>query len=272
VTSAASSANQSARQVATSRPVKMGARVGIVAYGILHVLIAWLALQIAFGQGGQRADQNGAFQTLAQGTGGRILLWILVVGFVAACLWRLELAVWGYSYVHDTKKQVRRRVSSGAKAVLFAVLAFLAGRTATGGGSSGQQQQATAGVLGMPGGQFLVGLAGLAILGLGIYKIIRGWKKKFTEDMDLPADHKARMLAIRSGQVGYVGRGIVTCVVGILVLAAAISFNPGEAAGLDAALKTLAAQPFGPYLLMLVALGFLSFGVFCAFDARYHRV
>ena len=272
MTSAASSANQSARQVANSQPVKVGARVGIVAYGITHVLIAWLALQIAFGQTGQRADQNGAFQTIAQGTGGRVLLWILVVGFVAACLWRLELAIWGYSYVQDTKKQVRERVSSGGKAVLFAVLAFLAGQTAAGSGGGGGQQQATAGVLGMPGGQFLVGIAGLAILGLGIYKMVRGWKKKFTEDMDLPSDQKARMVAVRSGQVGYVGRGIVTCIVGILVLFAAIQFNPGEAGGLDAALKTLAAQPFGPYLLMLVALGFLSFGVFCAFDARYHRV
>jgi hypothetical protein len=90
--------------------------------------------------------------------------------------------------------------------------------------------------------------------------------------MDLPADQKARQAAVRSGQVGYIARGIVACIIGVLVMVAAFRHNPGEAGGLDAALKTLAAQPFGPYLLMLVSFGFLAFGVFCAFDARYHRI
>lgn len=273
VTSAASSANQSARQVAQSRPVKVLARVGILAYGVTHLLIAWLALQIAFGNSGQQADQNGAFQTLAQQPFGQVLLWVLVVGFVAAALWRLEQAIWGYSYIDDKKKLAREKGTSAAKAVLFVVLAYLAGSTAAGNSSGGgQQQQATAGVLGLPGGQFLVGLAGLIIIGVGIYKIVRGWKTKFTEDMDLPSDKKARTTAIRAGQAGYIGRGAVTSVVGILVVLAAVQYNPGEAGGLDAALKTLAAQPFGPFLLILVALGFAAFAVFSAFDAKYHKV
>jgi len=273
VTSAGQSANQSARQVANSRPVKIGARVGILAYGITHILIGLLALQIAFGQGGEQADQNGAFQAIAQQPFGQVLLWVLVVGFVFAALWKVEEAIWGYTYMSDKKKVVRKKVTSGAKAVLFVVLAFLAGRTAMGSGGGGNQQQAaTAGVLALPGGQFLVGLAGLLIVALGVYKIVRGWQQKFTEEMDLPSDRRARQLALRSGQAGYIGRGIATGIVGILVLFAAINFNPQEAGGIDAALKTLAAQPFGPYLLILVALGFIAFGVFSFFDARYHRV
>jgi multisubunit Na+/H+ antiporter MnhB subunit len=273
VTSAAQSANQNAQQAARSRPVKIGARVGILAYGITHLLIGWLALQIAFGQGGEQANQNGAFQTIADQPFGKFLLWVLVIGFIAAALWRAEQAIWGYSYVDDKKKQVRKKATSAGKAVLFLVLAVLAGRTAMGSGSQGgQQQQATAGVLGLPGGQFLVGLAGLIVIGIGVYKIVRGWKTKFTEDMDLPSDKKARNVAIRTGQAGYIGRGIATTIVGILVVLAAIRFDPAESAGLDAALKTLAQQPFGPYLLILVALGFICFGVFSFFDARYHRV
>ncbi len=272
VTSAAQSANQSARQVANSRPVKIGARVGILAYGITHILIGALALQIAFGQGGEQADQNGAFQTIAQQPFGQVLLWVLAVGFVFAALWKVEEAVWGFSYVSDKKKALRKKATSGGKAVVFAVLAVIAGRTAMGSGGGGGQQQATAGVFGLPGGQFLVGLAGVIIIALGVYKIVRGWQQKFTEDMDLPADRKARQLAVRSGQAGYIGRGIATGIVGILVVLAAINYNPQEQVGLDAALKALAAQPFGPYLLILVALGFIAFGVFSFFDARYHRV
>jgi Domain of Unknown Function (DUF1206) len=273
VTSAAESAPRSARQVAQSKPVKMGARIGILAYGITHLLIAWLALQVAFGQGGEQADQRGAFQTLAEGPGGKALLWVLVVGFVAVALWRLEQAIWGYSYESDRMRNIRKRAVSGGKVVIFLLLAVLAGRTAAGsGGGGGGQQNATAGVLGLPGGQFIVGAIGLGIVVAGGVKIYQGWQKKFRDDMDMPSDRHARMVAERTGQVGFIAKGIAIALIGMLVVIAALRFDPNEASGLDTALKTLATQPFGPYLLIAVALGLACYGVFCFFDARYHRV
>lgn len=274
MTSAADSAKGSARQAARSEPVKIAARVGLFAYGITHLLIAWLALQIAFGGGGQEADQTGAFQTLAQQPFGQVLLWVLVVGFAAVALWRLEQAVWGYSYVSDTGKQIRRRVAAGAKAVLFAVLAVLAGSTAAGSGASGGggQQGLTATVMGWPGGQLLVGAVGLGIVAVGAKKVHDGVKRKFEQDMSLPSDPSARKVAVRSGQIGFVAKGVAIALIGGLVVAAAVRFRPDQAAGLDAALKTLASQPYGPYLLAAVALGLAAYGVFCFFDARYHRV
>jgi len=274
VTSAAESVNQSAKQVAQSKPVKIGARVGILAYGITHLLIAWLALQVAFGQGGEKADQSGAFSELAKQPFGQVLLWVLAVGFVATALWRLEQAIWGYSYEHDRTKNIRKRAVSGFKVVVFIALAVLAGTTAAGGGGGGGggQQQATAGVLGLPGGQFIVGAVGLGIIGAGGAKIYQGWKKKFLDDMDLPADRKAKQVAERTGQVGFIAKGFSIALIGLLVVIAAIRFDPAEASGLDAALKSLVSQPFGPYLLILVALGLICYGVFCFFDARYHRV
>jgi hypothetical protein len=274
MTSAAGSAKGSARQAARSEPVKIAARVGLFAYGVTHLLIAWLALQIAFGSAPQEADQTGAFQTLAQQPFGNVLLWVLVVGFAAVALWRLEQAVWGYSYISDTGKQLRRRVTAGAKAVLFAVLAVLAGSTAASGGGSGGggQQGLTATVMGWPGGRLLVGAVGLGIIAVGGKKVYDGVKRTFTEDMSLPSDRRARQVALRSGQIGFVAKGVAIALIGGLVVTAAVRFNPEQAAGLDAALKTLAGQPYGPYLLAAVALGLAAYGVFCFFDARYHRV
>lgn len=273
MTSAAANANQSAKRVAQSEPFKIGARVGILAWGVTHVVIAWLALQIAFGNSGQRADQTGAFQEIASHTGGKILLWILFVGFVFAFVWRLSEAVWGYTYVQDKKKNIRKRATSAGKAVLFAVLAYLAVSTAVGAGGSGQGKQgATATVLGWPGGQFLVGLVGAIIVGAGAYKAYQGWKRKFEDDMDLPSDHRARQTAVRLGQVGFIGRGFATALIGVLVILSAVTFDPQKANGLDPALKALAAEPYGMILLILVALGLLCYGAFLAFDARYHRV
>ena len=271
--SAAQSANQSAKTVATSKPVKIGARIGLVAYGITHLLIAWLTLQLAFGGGGGQANQSGAFQELAQQPFGRALLWVLALGFVAVALWRLTQAVWGYGYETDRAKNIRKRATSGAKVVVFAALAVLAATTAAGGGSGGGgQQRATAGVLGLPGGQFLVGAAGIAVLAVGVVKIVAGWQKKFRDDMNLPADRKTRDLTVRLGQVGFIAKGASIGLIGVLVVIAAIRFRPDESSGLDGALKALAAQPYGVLLLIVVALGLAAYGVFCFFDARYHRV
>lgn len=275
MTSAAKSAGNSAkghaRNAADSKPVKVGARIGIAAYGVTHLIIAWLALQLAFGSGGQ-TDQQGAFSTLAQQPFGQFLLWFMAVGFVAVALWYLETAIWGYSYIDDKTKKTRKKVTAGAKFVLFAVLAVMAARTAMGSGGGNGQQQATAGVLGMPGGQILVGLAGLVVLGVGIKKIVDGVRTKFTEDMDLPSDRKARQAAVRSGQVGFVAKGITIGLIGVLLTIAAVRYNPEQATGLDAALNTLAAQPHGTVLLVLMAIGLAAYAVFLAFDARYHRV
>ena len=271
---AAGSADSTAKDIANSRVVEIGARVGLASYGVTHLLIAWIALQVAFGGAGQQANQKGAFQELADNTFGVILLWIIVLGFVAVALWRLSQAIWGYRYVSDKKKQLRKRGTSAFQAVVFATLAVWAATTAagSGGGGGGGGQKATAGVLGLPGGQWIVGLVGLGIIVAGGNKIYSGWKKKFEDDMNMPSDQKARQAVERTGQIGYIAKGVSIAVIGVLVVIAAIQFDPAKAAGLDAALRSLAQTPLGPWLLVVVALGLAAYGVFCWFDAKYHRV
>jgi hypothetical protein len=261
-----------ARQVARSEPVKVGARIGLVAYGITHLLIAWLALQVVFTGGGERTDQNGAFQAIAAEPFGRVLLWVLVVGFVAVALWRLSQAVLAAGGVQDTKKQVQKRVERGFQAAVFLALAILAGRVASGGGSGGGGQKAAAGVLGWPGGQFLVGAVGLGILAVAVVKAKHGWQKKFLDEMDVPSDQHARQVVERLGQVGSIVKAVALGLIGVLVVVAAVQFDPAKANGLDPALKALAAEPFGMIMLAAVALGLAAYGVFCFFDAKYHRV
>lgn len=271
VAGAKGSAEGTVRQAAESRPARMMVRAGILAYGLTHVLVAWLALQVAFGDSRQRADQSGAFQTLAQGGLGRALLWVLVVGFAAVVIWRVSEALTGFRY-RERAQRIRGRLESAGKAVVFAVLAVLAARTAVSGSGGSGSGEAAAGVLGWPGGQWLVGAVGVGIVVVAVVMGKHGWECTFTNDMNLPLDARARQVAVRTGQVGSVAKAVVTALVGVLVVLAAVRFRPEEANGLDAALKTLAAQPLGTVLLVLVAVGLAAFGVFCVFDARYHRV
>lgn len=273
VSRAGRAAGRGARDVAHSTPVRVAARVGIAANGVLHLLIGWLAIQVALGSGGQ-ADQSGALGAIAAQPLGRAFLWVLVVGFAAVVLWRSVSAVWGFGYVGDRTTQLTKRAVSAGLAVVYAVLAVTAATTALSGrSSSGGGGQATAGLLGLPGGQVLTALVGLGVLVGGGVLVWNGWQKKFVEDQDLStADARVRRLNARTGQAGFIAKGIAIGVLGVLLGVAALTFDPQRANGLDSALKTMRDQPYGVFLLVAVGLGIACYGVFCFVDARYHRV
>ena len=252
------------------------ARVGLIAYGVVHLLIAWLALQLAWGGGGGSADQSGAMETLADSTLGKPLLWVVAIGMIALAVWQLaEVLRWrrGLSSSGEArKKAVTKTAKSVAKAVVYIALAVLAIRFATGSGgsSSGQQQQQTAGVFGWPGGRWWVGLAGLVVIGVGLYHVYKGVSKRFMKQIDLgSAPAGTRRLVEKVGLVGFPGKGVALGLVGGLLVYAAVTFDPAKASGLDGALRTVLDAPFGRFLLTLVALGIAAFGVFCLIRARY---
>ncbi len=252
------------------------ARVGLIAYGMVHVLVAWLALQLAWGGGGQSADQSGALATLAATPVGKPLLWVLAIGLVALALWQAaEVLRWrsGWSASGDVRKRaVTKTVKAVAKTVVYVALAVLAFRFATGGGqsSSGQQQQATAGVFGWPGGRWLVALAGLVVIGVCVHHVATGLNKSYLVVIDLrAAPPGAERLVTRLGQVGYPAKGVALGVVGALLVYAAVTFDPARATGLDGALRTILEAPFGRVLLTLVAVGIAACGAYCFVRARY---
>lgn len=184
------SAQQTADRVGRSDGLEHLARVGLVAYGIVHLLIAWLSLQLAWGGGGEEASQSGALQTLSEESYGKPLLWVLGLGLIALALWQAAEILrhtGGLSGSGDAKKDaVVAIVKCVAKVVVYGFLAFTALRFATGSGSSSsdQQQQTTSGVFGLPGGRFLVGIAALVVIGVGVYQVVKGAKKSFMKEID----------------------------------------------------------------------------------------
>lgn len=262
-----------ARDVAHSAPVRIAARMGIAANGVLHLLIGWLAIQVALGSGAQ-ADQSGALGAIAAEPVGRALLWVLVVGFAAVVLWRAVSSVWGFGYAGSRTEQLAKRGVSAGLAVVYAVLAVLAATTALRGrASSGGGGQATAGLLGLPGGQVITALVGVGVVVGGGVMVWNGWHKRFLGDQDLSGVAPGiRRLDARTGQVGFIAKGLAVAAVGVLLCVAALTFHPERANGLDSALKTLREQPYGVFLLIAVGLGIACHGVFCFVDARYHRV
>jgi hypothetical protein len=254
-----------AHEVRNSRVVELGARIGYVVVGLLHLLIAWLALKIAWGIGSasESADATGAFSTLAESDTGKALLWLAVVGFAMLALWQLIEAAIGFGETKD-------RAKAAGKAVAYAFFAWTSFQIGRGGGQSSEQQTEdfTATLMENPGGRLLVGLVGLVVLGIAGYHVHKGWTKKFLRDL---REHPGGW-AVHAGRIGYIAKGVALFIVGFFFLVAAWRANPEEAEGLDGALKTLNEQAFGPFLLTLVAAGLAAFGIYSFARARYARV
>lgn len=244
-------------------------RIGVAGLGVLYLLLGWVAAQVALGGGEESADNTGALRELAGNTAGKGLLWLLVVAFAAYALWQATEAATGFRH-RSGSDRTKKRVVAGVKAVFGAALALSSLRIVTGSGqesSSDQQADLTARVLEAPGGPVLVVVAGLAVIALAGYFAYRGWTKKFLEKLDGPVDHRLERL----GQAGYLARSVAFGVLGALVVVAGVQHDPQESRGLDAALTTLAQQPFGTVLLLAVALGFAAYGVYSLLTARRHK-
>ncbi|MDQ5840120.1 MAG: DUF1206 domain-containing protein [Chloroflexota bacterium] len=157
-----------------------------------------------------------------------------------------------------------------SKAVLYFALAWTSFSAAQGQPQSSKAQTAdfTATLLQQTGGRLLVAFMGLAVIGVGGYHVVKGWTRKFLQDLD---EHPGS-LATRAGVAGYIAKGIALAVVGILFVTAAVQDSSSGATGLDGALRSLRQQPVGPWLLTVVALGIAIYGGYSFTRARHVRV
>lgn len=245
-------------------------RVGLVSYGVVHLILAWLAVRLAFGDHGGSASSQGALHQLSQSTAGRISLYVVAVGFLALVVWQALEALWGHRD-EDGGKRVLKRVTSGAKVVIYGSLALTAFKTATGSSSGGSGTEGlTAKLMGMPGGPLLVGAVGIGVVVVAGFLVHRGWKEKFRSKLDVNGktgkDGRAYVLF---GKLGYLSKGVAVAVVGLLFLYAAFTHDANKSGGLDQALHKVLQQPFGAPVLVVIALGFACYGLFCFAWARH---
>jgi hypothetical protein len=260
----------SAEQVADSTGFEWAVKAGIVCFGLVHLLVAWIALNLAFGETSKAANQNGALKELADNPFGTFLLWAVAIGFAALVVWQALEARRHLALRHGGgSKQTGKAVGAIVRAVVYAVLGITAARIAAGDKqSSTNVDHVTREIMKLPAGPLIVGLIGLAIVGVGIAHAVTGFRKSFVEDLKESATGQSGRVVIRLGQAGYIAKGVAFGVVGILFVSAAMTFDPKKAGGLDVALHTLLEQSYGKWLLTLVAVGIGCFGLYCFAWAR----
>lgn len=268
------SAEATASRTANSKWLETLARVGFIGYGIVHLLFAWLALQIAFGNSAADGDQSGALRTLAAQPMGKFVVGAIGVGLLAMAIWQgLEAAVGHRS--ERGRERVIERLASAGRTIVYLYFAWTAFKVLSDANSnSADKQEALTGeLMTTAGGRWLVGLAGLVLAAIGVGLVIYGLVKRFEKHLKTgEMDPKTRKLTRRLGIAGYVAKGTAYAIAGFLIIYAAVNYDPEKARGLDAALRTLRDQSYGTILLALMALGIAAFGAYCFLQSRYRKV
>ncbi len=257
-----SDVTSAARRAGDHPVIEAGARLGYAVNGLMHLLIAWLGVQLALGSGGGSADQSGALATLAGNGLGKVLLIVAVAGFALLALWQVAEAL-GRGDAGD-------RIKAGSKAVLYAALAFSALSFLRGSGkaSGAQTQDFTVQLMAKPMGRALVAALGLVVVGVAVYHVVKGARKKFLDDL---REHPGRW-AVIAGQVGYIAKGAALLIVGGMFVVAGLQNNAAETTGLDGALRSLLELPYGKALLIAVSVGFAAYAVYSFARSRYAEV
>ncbi len=247
-------------------------RFGWIAKGFVYAVLALLTFEVVFapsGSSGSQASSRGVIQRIAAQPFGKVLLVVLAAGLVAYALGRLAEA----TFLADDDEGWLERAGYLRSALFYGFIAVLAiMQVVSSGGSSGGSQTSswTSDLMRATGGRFLVGAAGVAIVGFGLWYAYRGISRRFMDDLNTgEMDEDTRTTARWLGISGMMGRGLSFGLIGAFVTLAAVQFDPDKAKGLDKALAEIADTSWGPFVIVVLGIGLAAYAAYCLFEARY---
>ncbi len=248
------------------------ARAGFVARGVVYMLIGALAVFLAAGLGGKATNQTGALETVDKQPLGHVLLIAVAAGLAGYSMWRLVRAAVGRG-PEAGKDSVIDRVAGAGSGLFYGLLAYGAIAIMLGHHENTSVTGKTAGVFSWPAGRWLVLVAGLVMLGIGLYQGYRAVTGEFLDDAktEKMSEHTKRIVSTFA-VIGHLARMVVFGLVGLFLAVAALQYDPRKAVGLGGVLARLLREPGGNALMGVVAAGLVAFGVYSVSDARYHRL
>ncbi|MEG3918397.1 MULTISPECIES: DUF1206 domain-containing protein [unclassified Microcoleus] len=253
------------------------ARLGYASKGLVYFIVGFLAAQAAFSMGGRTTDTSGALSEIVNQPFGKFLLFLVTIGIIGYALWRIVQTILDPEHQGQKMdaKRIAQRIGYALSALGYAGLALTAVKLIMGSGRSNSNttEDLTAQILAQPFGQWLVGLAGSIVIGVGFSYFYEAYKAKFRRHFKLdemsPTEQK---WATRLGRFGIAARGIVFVIIGFFLIQAARLSDASQTKGLGEVLAIVAKQPFSPAILALVPLGLIAYGIYSVIEARYRRI
>jgi Domain of Unknown Function (DUF1206) len=250
-------------------------RVGYGVRGLIYITMGLLAVRVALGKGGALASPLGAIAEIGKQPAGRIILWVVLLGLVSYTLWGVVRALLDPLHKGNDMKGLIERGGFLVSAFGYAILilptyGYIMGSSAA--SKTSQTQKLITAIMAMPWGRWVIGIIGLAVLAGGLYQIYLGFKAGFERQFQTYALTPKEVKVVTDiGRFGTVARGVVLAVVGGLISFGAYRANPRQPIGMDTALATLLHQPYGIWLLGIVAAGLIAFGFYSMLGALWFR-
>jgi hypothetical protein len=259
------------RQARNSTVLEWCVRVGMVAYGGVHLLVAWVAVRLALVGGGGTATGGGAMAQLAGDAWGRTTLSAMTLAFATLVVWQAVVAVVGFRD-RSPRRRLVERVGAASRAVSYAYFTFASGRLVLRGpaGSSGSPRAVTSGVLSTTAGPALVLAVGVVVAAIGIGLAVFGIRRGFLGQLEERARRgQRRGPIVWLATVGYLSKGAAFVVVGVLLGWAGITHDPTKSGGIDQAFAELLGRTLGTVAVLLAGAGIGCFGLYLFVVSRH---
>jgi hypothetical protein len=266
-----------ARHLGGSEPLQWLVRAGFLTRAATYAVIAGLTVAIALDMDIKPAAPNpqGALSVINSGPLGRLALGIISVALLAYAIWKLVQAVRGRGPEGGGGRSVKDRLANLGGGLVYLTFFGVAVAVLTGSAGNGSRQpkQTASELLGIPGGEVLLAIAGLALFIVSIYQAYDAISGRFANDNKTGGMSRTRRRTFMLlGRVGILARAIIFSLVAYFLLRAAIELHAGFAVGVDGALARVHREAFGSWLLAPVAAGLFTFAAFSLLEARYRRL
>jgi hypothetical protein len=264
------------REVATeaSPIIDRVARLGLLAKGVVALIVGALALRFVLGFGQSLAGPEDALASLPRQPFGRITLAVLSLGLWAHAAWKLFQAIVDPEHKGTSFVGMMERVAFAATALAYVTLGMAGFQLLLGnrvGGATGPEELA-AKILAPHFGRFVVGLFGGIMVLAGVLQVRMGVTTKFRHILARERMSRAEVVAVMVlGCIGYLGLGSMSIVIGYFLSRVALLYDPEAAGGWQEALALLCSFDAGRWALGLVAAGVVSYGLYFVMLARYRR-
>ncbi len=258
-----------------ARPwVRVMARFGYVAKGVVYATIGLLAMLEALGMGGKTASPDGAMQSIGSRPLGGFLLVLLSAGLFGYAAWKVVQGVMDPDGRGSDAHGLVRRVSYVGSGAIHGLLAYTAAQSVFGAEDSSEDAMAASAMAFQPPvGRILVAVVGIVVIGVGLYQLYAAYEAKFRGELALGRMGEAREVwTTLLGRIGTAARAVAIGAAGAFLILAAYQSDPQETRGLGGALETIQQQPLGSYMLGVIAAGLVLYGAFMFLVARHRYI
>lgn len=272
-----SEVKSTARRASTSTLVETLARIGYAIRGVVYFAMGLLAFLATIGKGGAPTDQQGAIAAIGSLPAGKFFLWILLIGLIFYSLWGLIRALFDPLHKGSSGKGLLTRLGFLLSAAIYAFLAYFTYGLVSGSGSSasssGSTQQFMNTLMSTPLGRIVVGLIGVGIVIFGISQVFEGFRNSFEKQFKTYVMTSQEVKwATFFGRVGTAARGFTFILIGALLTLAALQSNASQSIGFGAAFTALMSKPYGTWLLAILSVGIMAFGIYSMMCALWFRL